>query len=512
MTHATARCCWCQSALIKEGKTWWCQQKECRTKQREYAISFEVPVIDKGKFTGYEWQHWWVPLPLQAEFLRIRAKRKLLGGAAGGSKSTVSRFGAHRLCLSIPGLSVLLLRKTYPELERTHIRKLRAEASELGFQWMEQAKEARYKNGSVLECGHMDDEASLQKFLSSEYDLIIFEEAVQNDPDRLMELMSRARTSNEQVRALGGPWVWLPTNPGGPAHALLRDLFISRTPDVERYPAIMKGYRDEDWVHVRATLDDNPYIDPDYETIALGGLRKARYQQLRNGDWDAAEGMFFEDFSARTHGRVMSMAKPITGVVEAVDWGYSSFGCVGWFAPVGDNHWHCIQEWKFKQLTAEDVARGIVTIRKDLGIKKVSYTVVDPSMWNKTGSGKGESFAETFARFGVPTRRGDNDRKMGWPRMAAWFKEAPDGVPWLTFDPNTCKYLLRSIPALLCDKTDPEDIDTSLDDHGADMVRYFTQSRPSVSAMTSAPKREPQLFSPAWIKSLLPREDAGVLA
>jgi hypothetical protein len=112
-----------------------------------------------------------------------------------------------------------------------------------------------------------------------------------------------------------------------------------------------------------------------------------------------------------------------------------------------------------------------------LGIASVAYTVVDPSMFNKTGHAQGESFAETFARNGVPCRRGHNDRAMGWPRVASAFKVSPSGTPWLTFDPE-CKYLLRSIPALLADKHNPEDVDSDLDDHGADMVRYFCMSRP----------------------------------
>lgn len=457
-------------------------------------------------------QRWFTPLPLQAEFMTRPGKRKLLGGAAGGSKSKVSHCGALSLCLTVTRAAVLLLRKTRPELERTHIRDFRREQKVLGFDWHEQQKEARFPNESVLECGFMDDEESLQKFLSTEYDLIIAEEAVQYDPDRLMELMSRARSSNPVIKAMGGPWVWLPTNPGGPSHGLLRDLFLSQTPDLERYPAMKDHYDPTDWVYVQAKLDDNPYLDPDYATVSLSGLRKARYEQLRHGDWDAAEGQFFEEFSSRTHARALDLQSP-HGVVEAVDWGFTSFGAVGWFAPLGDNHWHCLGEWKFRKLVAEDVAKGIVERRADLGIASIAYTVVDPSMFNKTGHGQGESFAETFARNGVPCRRGHNDREMGWPRVAAAFKTASDGVPWLTFDPD-CKYLLRSIPALLADKHNPEDVDSDLDDHGADMVRYFCMSRPPLDRdVTPAAIEYPEGSHGWWQRHYYDVPDAtGVLA
>ena len=142
-----------------------------------------------------------------------------------------------------------------------------------------------------------------EKYLSTEYDLIIVDEAVQIEPDALMELMSRARTSNERVKQDGGAEVWLVTNPGGPSHGLLSDLFITHTPDFERYPALAKTYDPNKWVFIKATLDENPYLDPDYESLALTGLRRGRYQQLRYGNWEAMDGAFFEEWQAERDGQ-----------------------------------------------------------------------------------------------------------------------------------------------------------------------------------------------------------------
>ena len=483
-THQTAACCWCASKLVKVGAHWWCPTKACTTRQRSKAIVRQVPKIVNGQFQGYEAEYWWVPLPKQVAFLEMAGKRKLLGGAAGPGKSDVSRKGAYSLALTVPNISILLLRKTHPELERTHIRKMRQEQHDLGFKWMEQAGECRFTKGGVIECGHMEDAAAVQKYLSSEYDLIIPEEAVQYPPDPLMELMSRARTSNEHVKALGGPWVWLPTNPGGPSHQVLRELCIDKTPDTERYPAMAKSYNSADWAYVHATLDDNPYIDPDYESLSLSGLRKARYAQLRHGDWDAAEGMFFEMFSKATHTRTVRTVSGMTWV-ESMDWGYKSPGAFGAFVHVGDNHWHCAKGIKFKGLEPEDVAGLIKDIRAELGYERPKYGVADPSIFAQT---RGESIAETFSRFDITwtpatnkrfSRDNDTEREMGWPRLSRAFRFGPDGkTPWLTFDPIEASYLVRSIPALLADKNNPEDVDTTLDDHGADMCRYFIMSRP----------------------------------
>lgn len=488
-THASATCCWCASRLVKLDGQWWCPTEGCRKKQLAWGIALQVPKLDEdGGFAGYQWSRWFVPLPKQVAFLELPGKRKLMAGSVGPGKSKTARAGAYRLCMMIPGLSVLLTRKTNPELERTHIKEMRKDQVELGFKWMEQAAQCRFPNGSVIECGHLEDEAAVQKYLSAEYDLIILEEAVQYKPDAIMELMSRARTSNDRVKELGGPWVWLLTNPGGPSHALLRSLFIDRDPDVETYPAMAKYYKPEEWSHLFTNLDDNPYIDEDYAAIALSGLRKARYEQLRHGDWDAAEGTFFEGFARGTHVRSVQLQTPVQGVIEAMDWGYTSPGCWVAVAHVGDNHWHVIGEWKFSKHTPQEVAEGILKRRRELGIARVSYTVGDPAMFAKQ---RGESVAETMGRYGVPIRPGDNERTLGWMRLMSAFRLAPDGVPWLTYDPS-CTYSIRSIPALLADKHNPEDVDSSLDDHAADAIRYFVMSRPAFSVPVA--KQEPYAF------------------
>lgn len=507
--HPTAKCCWCQRHLVRVDGVWWCQGEACRTLQRKAGIAFEVPRVGPKGFEGYDWRWWFAPLPSQAEFERRKAPRKLWGGSAGPGKSYGARKLAYRRAQRIPGLNVLLVRKTYKELERTHIKAMRREAEELGFEWVESRYEASFpKTRAVIECGHLEDEAAVQKYLSAEYDLIIVDEAVQVEPDALMELMSRARTSNPAVMAAGGAEVWLVTNPGGPSHNLLKSMFIDHEPDIETYPAMAQAYRPEEWVYMPATLDDNPYIDPEYERLALSGLRRARYQQLRRGDWDAAEGTFFgEVFSKATHTRTVPVYAGAE-FVEAFDWGYGSWSCWGSFLPLPDNHWHCVKCLKFKKVEPEDAAGLIQEARAEIGYQTPQYAVADPKIFSQD---RGESIAETMRRFGVAFQRATNKRtstdatrQMGWPRLASWFKFDPrtatafdahrhpiNGVPWLTFDPDECKYLIRTLPQLMPDPHNPEDIDTTQDDHGADMCRYFVMSRPPLHDPHPVKKVEP---------------------
>lgn len=170
----------------------------------------------------------------------------------------------------------------------------------------------------------------------------------------------------------------------------------------------------------------------------------------------------------------------------SMDWGFNAPGVVLWWAHIGDNHWHIARELKFQHESAETVAQRWKAVMKDLKLKKVSYVAADPSMWAKTGHGRGESIAETLQRHGLPMLKGDNDRKNGWQRCHELLRLAPDGTPWLTVD-VTCVYGLRSLPAQVSDKKDPDDIDTGGDDHWSDAWRYGAMSR--FVAGRSVPKR-----------------------
>ncbi len=225
-------------------------------------------------------------------------------------------------------------------------------------------------------------------------------------------------------------------------------------------------------------------------------------------------------FSRATHTRVVKTAPGMTWV-ESLDWGYKSYGAFGAFVHVGDNHWHCAKGIKFKGMEPEEVADLIKRHRAELGYVRPSYGVADPSIF---GEQRGESIAETFGRFGVVWRSAANKRasehgaekEMGWPRLARAFRFGPDGkTPWLTFDPVEASYLVRSIPALLSDKNNIEDVDTNLDDHGADMCRYFIMSRPPLDRGALAKKDPPPPpNSWAWWRKFHESQEqgSGVLA
>lgn len=194
------------------------------------------------------------------------------------------------------------------------------------------------------------------------------------------------------------------------------------------------------------------------------------------------------------------------------DWGYNAPGCVLWWLCLPDGRYHIIREYKFQYMTVEAVSQAIRAETRNLGVHRLRYVACDPAMWQKTGAGRGESIAETMLRYRIPCRKSDNSRFLGWQRVHELLRDKTDQEPWLTIDPS-CRYLIRTLPAMLQAKNDPDDVDTTQDDHACDALRYGAMSRPSPTQIRVKQGFEP--YTVGWWKQVEARRERdrqGVLA
>ena len=432
--------------------------------------------VKSGK-AGWRWL--FVPTPKQVELCAATEPYVLFGGAAGSAKSHGARWLLYRDCLrpkKPDPLECLLLRETFPELERTHLRRMAHEAPLIGAEFIPSRRLMVFPDGSLIECGHMDDADAVQRYLSAEYDRIVPDEGVRFKPGPLLELSTRT-----VKRRQGGKFIVV-TNPGGPASQMLLDFFIDHQPDFDQFgDALQTDYDPAEWRYIEATLDDNPYLDPAYAK-ALAILPKARYEQLRHANWRVHEGQFFGEWDERTH--VVAMEPPRDALwFRSLDWGRNQPGCVLWWAVLPDHQLYIRKDWKFQGMSEQEVAGGIKRIDAELELTKIAYTAADPAIFNKTGATHtqaqftGQSIGESLNYYGLKLVKADNDRFNGWGRCHALLRPAPDGVPWLRVHPD-CRYLIRSIPNALSDPKNPDDVDTESDDHALDAKRYGAMSRP----------------------------------
>lgn len=492
--HPRAKCCWCHRPLVFILAAFWvCIAPACAAKQFAYATAVEATKGPQKGQVGYLY----VPTPVQADWHAASydrtINRLLVGGEAGPGKSRWLRESLYRFAKQVPGFHGLLLRRTFKDLDQSHLRFMPLEVEQRGGRYTSD-KIATFGHGkgqpvSIIRAGHMESDQDVTDYLSSEYDVIAPDELVTFEREPMMELFTRARSTNPALKALrgtpgpsgyDGSLVLTSSNPGGRGSLWVKDFFIDRT------PAEVEDYDPQEWAFFGARLVDNPYLSEKYER-ALRNLSPIRRRQLLGGDWTAFEGQFFGEFQPYLtaldatrvpyHVQSRTLRKDLE-YFASMDWGYNAPGVVLWWACLLDGHYHLVSEYKFQQESVETVGREIRAKTKDLGIKSLRYIACDPAMKQRTGAGKGESIFETLQRMKLPMRASDNNRFNGWQRCHELLRDDGQGQPWLTVDP-ACAYFLRTLPAQVQDEKDPDDLDTSGDDHAVDAWRYGAMSRPS---------------------------------
>lgn len=282
------------------------------------------------------------PNPKQIEFFTAKEKHVCYGGARGGGKSWAMRRRFVLLAINYPGLKLLLLRRTMPELRRNHIIPLMGELA--GFaKYNGEAKTFIFPNGSRLELGYCDNEGDVSRYQGAEYDVVGFEEATLFPEEWIVMITTSVRTTRRdwQVR------FYYTCNPGGVGHAYIKRLFIDR-----RYK---EGERPEDYRFIRATVLDNKVLmeaDPGY-IDRLRALPPAKRRAHLEGDWSVYEGQVFEEFTddpAHYHDRKWTHViepfevPPQWRIYRSFDFGYARPFSVGWWAVDYDNRLYRILE------------------------------------------------------------------------------------------------------------------------------------------------------------------------
>lgn len=425
-----------------------------------------------------------IPEPNEKQKLFLSAKQKYIayGGARGGGKSWSVRTKATLLACRYPGIRLLIMRRTYPELQANHIEIMKADLTPAFGRYNQTEKQLTFRSGSIIKFMYCKNDADLNNIQGHEYDVIFIDEATNMTEKQLRAITACCRGVNDFPKH-----VYFTMNPGGPGHGFIKRLFIDRRFNDRENP--------DEYTFIQALVDDNTALmeaQPDYvaQLEALPGkLREA----WRFGRWDVFEGQVFAEFvddpehyrdRVQTHVIEPFKIPDSWKIYRGFDWGYAKPFSVGWYAVDHDNVMYRFREMygctgeadRGVEWTVQRVANEIRRIEEtDAQLKGRQITgIADPAIWQEDG---GESIAETMQRQRVYFHKADHKRLPG--KMQCHYRLAfnDEGIPrFYVF--NTCKHFIRTIPALIYSETDVEDVDTKMEDHIYDEWRYVCMARP----------------------------------
>jgi PBSX family phage terminase large subunit len=428
--------------------------------------------------------------PKQRELMLAKRKYIAYGGARGGGKSYAMRAKAKIMGVEYPGIKILILRRTYKELQNNHIDEMRKDLNGIAT-YNSSEKRFRYPNGTSIVFGYCDSDGDVMQYQGAEYDVIMIDEATQLKEEWLKVFPACLRGVNEFPKR-----IYYTCNPGGPAHGYIKRLFIDGTYN--------PGENPDDYQFISALVTDNKALmqsQPDYIKQLEALPTKLRLAWLE-GRWDVFSGQVFAEWTDDPAGYDSHLNTHVIRpfqtpghyrVIRAFDWGYAKPFAVLWFCVDEERRYYLVRElygWTGEpdvgvQWDPAEIARKIREIEADdpnLRGRKV-MGVADPAIFKQDG---GPSIADAMERERVIFSRGDNSRIAGKMQLHYRLRFNERGIPMLYVFSN-CVNFIRTIPALIYSERDAEDVDTKQEDHAFDACRYGIMEN-----ALSPPKAEPR--------------------
>lgn len=483
----------------------------------------------------------WAPQPgPQQALITCPIEDTLYGGARGGGKTDGLIGDAHIRAMRYgKKFRGVLFRKTYtPELEEV-IARTRDLLPKLGWHYNQTAHEWTHGNGATLLLRYLETLADADNYQGHQYCWQGFDE-VGNWPESapIDKMWGSLRSP------YGVPCVRrLTANPGGPGHHWVKERY--RIPDHIDFTKLhldpfkyqpQPKHAPHLWINavfIPARLEDNAILmsgDPGYESRLAAAGGEALYRAWRFGDWSAVVGAAFPEWRPDLHILERFRVPKGWALAGGCDWGYRAPGWFGLFACGPDEDVVCVKELSFREQTDHQVGYAVGLICREWGV--VTHIAGDEQMWYKTGVGA-PTIAEGF-QTGlmeaipdldyvpklIPSSHGRGSRAAKLVVMhqyLAW-KAAPDGTvpqwgrPRLRFLRDGCPVAITTIPALPVDPKNPEDVDTTANDHPYDGATAFLMSRPPIGVAAVRPEPADQhpgfdrntrrRAKPAWERAL----------
>ncbi len=329
------------------------------------------------------------------ELMLDRSRALMLSGPAGTGKSRACLEKLNLCALKYAGMRGLFVRKTRASLTQTGLvtyeDKVLPGNSPIKAGVQRRMRQSySYPNGSEIIVGGLDD---ITKVMSSEYDLIYVQEAIEAAEDDWEKLTTRLRNGVMPYQQIIGD-----TNPDTPKHWLK-----------QRESAGLIKF-------LESRHEDNPTVTPEY-LATLDALTGARKERLRYGRWVQAEGVVYEGWDRAVHlaGRVIPSNWPRDWTV---DFGFTNPFVWQEWAEDPDGRLWLVREIYRTQRLVEDHCKDI----RALDPIRPRQVICDHDA---------EDRATLEKHLGVVTVAAKKDVSPGIQAVAARLKRQPDGLPRL---------------------------------------------------------------------------------
>ncbi len=390
------------------------------------------------------------------------------GGARGGGK-TDGVLGKFAIAQEQFGsdFNAIFFRKELPQADDL-IERAKQIYLPLQAHWQDQKKQFTFTNGGRLRFRPLANDGDAEKYQGQNLSHAAIEEAGNySDPSCIWKLFGA-------LRGKGGGQVILTFNPGGVGHGWLKELFIKPAPKgMKILQKQLPNGSSFDYIYIPSRVHDNQILlarDPEYiNRLHMVGSPELVRAWLE-GDFEIHEGSYFPEFSGK------HIVAPFNVPTHwprymGYDWGYRSPFAAIWGA-VSSGRDDAGNEVPYQKgaivIYREMWGKGVDNVDQANRIGAVSVgenplAFADPSIFNHEGGPSiADQFTTVFAKYKFPAfRAADNDRISGWSQI----RQRLVANPPLLYIFATCPYLLETLPSLSIDKRNPEDADSTGNDH-----------------------------------------------
>ena len=210
------------------------------------------------------------------------------------------------------------------------------------------------------------------------------------------------------------------------------------------------------------------------------------------GRWDVFEGQFFPEFRPDVHVCSPAVIPQNLRLFAAMDYGFDMLAVLVLGSDAAGNL-YVLREHCQPNLTLHEAAEEVARLCRGL---RVEYVTASPDLWNRRQETGKSGFEVMQAVEGMPPMTcADNRRIPGW-RILREYLNTESETPSIRISAS-CTELIRSLPALLCDTTHPEDAsgEPHAITHAPEALRYAVMSRPDVYRAAEVPDRNFRFLS-----------------